>query len=289
MHAAAIALFSAALAAEPVAGPVQQAIQGKLARMAVEVVPGSIERATGPDSAPYRFFTYRDAQAGKVRGVAVSEAGEVSIANDPPSLGRFFAASKFFDRHGPADALEVYRILAQTEPVLDLDAIQRLPEEEKRAVYPARREAREGGTRVTGFVSQGEEIFRVQLDVTPARADIELKALGELLGRDEIDEAVRSLKSLDEILRAASAFELAEKKDPRAFAALVAALEDRSPNVRATVAQALARQVSLEPSRRAVAAAALQKALLREQDPMAKAALAEAAGSLAPAKPAKGK
>ena len=106
------------------------------------------------------------------------------------------------------------RLLAQAAPILDLQAIQALPEEEKQAVFPARLEEREGGgARVSGFVRQGEEVFRVRLDVTAARAEVELKPMGELLGRDEIDEAVLALRSPDEIVRAAAALELAEKKE----------------------------------------------------------------------------
>lgn len=280
------AVFCAAVPAEgPVAAPVQQAVEARLARLAIEMVPGSLERATGPDCSPYRFFTYQDARAAQTRGVAVSDAGEVAVAGDPESLGRFFAASRFFERHGPADALEAWRLLAQAAPVLDLAAIQALAEDEKKAVFPARREEREGGARVTGFVRQGEEIFRVQLDVTPAKAVVELKALGELLGRDEIDEAVRALKSADEIVRAAAAFELAGKRDPRAFDALVAALSDRSSNVRSTVADALQRQAKLDESRRAAAYAACQKALAKEEDAATKEALTAAVADLKPAEP----
>ena len=42
-----------------------------------------------------------------------------------------------------------------------------------------------------------------------ARAEVELKPMGELLGRDEIDEAVLALRSPDEIVRAAAALERA--------------------------------------------------------------------------------
>ncbi|HEY3446434.1 MAG TPA: HEAT repeat domain-containing protein [Myxococcales bacterium] len=283
-----LAVLSAASPSEgPVSPAVQQAVETRLARLAVEMVPGSLERAPGPDSSPYRFFTYQDARAAQRRGVAVSDAGEVAVAGDPESLGRFFAGSKFFARHGPADALEVWRLLAQAAPLLDLAAIQALPEDEKKAVYPVRREEREGGVRVTGFVRQGEEIFRVQLEAMPGRAEVQLKALGELLGRDEIDEAARALHSADEIVRAAAAFELAEKKAPRAFEALVAALEDRSSNVRATVADSLLRQVKLDESRKAAAHAALQKALAREEDPAAKEALTQAVAASAPPAPEK--
>ncbi|MGC4116324.1 MAG: HEAT repeat domain-containing protein [Myxococcales bacterium] len=284
-----LAAAGAAPAEGPVAAPVQQAVEAKLARLAVEMVPGSLERAAGPDSSPYRFFTFKDARAQQTRGVAVSDSGEVAVAGDPESFGRFFAASKFFDRHGPADALEVWRILNQAAPILDLAAIQALPEDEKKAVFPARREekAAGAGAQVSGFVRQGEEIFRVQLDVSPTRAEVKLKALSELLGRDEVDEAIRALRSPDEIVRAAAAFELAEKKAPKAFEALVGALEDRSGNVRTTVVDALQRQVKLDESHRAAAYSACQKALVKEEDPATKEVLAAAVAAWKPAEPDK--
>ena len=284
-----LALCLAVLAATPdgpVAPAVQQAVEARLARLAVEMVPGSLERAAGPECPPYRLFTYRDARAAQARGVAVSDAGEVAVSGDPASLGRFFADTRFFERHGPADALEIWRVLAQAAPLLDLAAIQALPEEDKKSVFPARREEREGGARVTGFVRQGEELFRVRLDVASGRAEVEMKPLAELQGHDEIDQAVRALRSADEIVRAAAAFELAGKQDPRAFAAVAGALEDRSANVRATVVAALVRQVAMDAARKPDAFAAVQKALAKEQDPAAKDALTEAAAALAPPKPA---
>ena len=282
MQLAMLMLCGLSLTAEPVSDAVQSAIEARLARAAVEPVHGSIERASGPDCAPYRFFTYRDTQAGKVRGVAVSDSGELALADDPVSLGRFFEQTKFFERHGPTDALEIWRVLTQGPAILDAPAIARLPEDERAAVFPARREEREGGARVVGFVRQGEETFRVQLDVTASRAEVTLRTLGEVLGRDEIDQATRALRSADEVVRAAAVFELAEKKDARAFQAVLGALQDRSGNVRGTVAQALKRQVELDAARKPEVVAALKKVLAREPDEVARAQLSEVLEALEP-------
>jgi hypothetical protein len=275
-------LALAVVAAEPVPDAVQRAVEARLARLAVEMAPGSLERAEGPACPPYRLFLFQSVRAAQKRGVAVADDGDIAISDDAGSLARFFAVTKFFERHGPQDALEVWRLLAQAGPVLDAAAVEKLPKEERAAAFAPRREDVEGGVRVVGFIQQGEEIFRVQLDLAHGKADVSLKSLGEAMGKDEIDEAIRALRSSDEIVRAAAAFELGEKKDARAFQALCAALEDRSANVRGTCAQALVRQVALDAAHRKDAAAALGKAQAREQDASARESLKAALQALGP-------
>jgi len=278
----ALALLALAVAAEPVPDAVQRAVESRLARLAVEMAPGSLERAEGPACPPYRFFLFQSVRAAQKRGVAVADDGEIAVSGDAGSLARFFAATRFFERHGPQDALEVWRLLNQAGPVLDAAAVERLPKEERAAAFAPRREDVEGGLRVTGFIQQGEEIFRVQFDLAHGKADVSLKSLGETMGRDETDEAIRALRSSDEILRAAAAFELGEKKDARAFQALCTALEDRSANVRGTCAQGLVRQVALDAARRKDAVAALTRAQAREQDASARESIKAALQALGP-------
>ena len=282
MNSLALAILSVTLAADPVSDAVQHAVEARLARLAVEMAPGSLERAEGPLCPPYRFFLFRNVRANQLRGVAVSEEGEVAIGSDAASLGRFFERTKFFASHGPAEALEVWRLLEQAGPVLDLKALERLPADEQAATFAPRSEPIKDGTRVIGFLRQGEEVFKAQLDVAAGRAEMTLTSLSDAMGKDEIDQAIRALKSGDPIIRAAAVFELSTKKDARAFAALLAALEDRAAEVRGTTAQALESRSGLDEKQKAQVIAALKKALSREQDAVAKEALAASLKKLEP-------
>jgi hypothetical protein len=282
MNTLALAILSLTLAADPVPDAVQRAVEARLARLAVEMAPGSLERAEGPACPPYRFFLFVNTRANQVRGVAVSDDGEVAVGSDAASLGRFFDRARFFERHGPADALGVWRLLEQAGPVLDLAALEKLPADERAATFLPRQEPIPGGTRVVGFLRQGEEVFKAQLDVAAGRAEMTLASLAEAMGKDEVDQAVRALRSLAPIIRAAAVFELSTKPDARALQALVSALEDRSAEVRGTTAQALDSRAVLDAAQRSQVIAALKKALAREQDAGAKAALAASLQRLEP-------
>ncbi len=276
------------LASSPVSPADQRAVEARLAKGAREMTPASLELGDSPDCAPYHFLVFRDAHSGERSGAAV--AGEdVVLANDPEGLARFFVRTRFFEGRGAREALEVWRALAQVGKILGTEELSAVPEDERKVVHLPKLEPTASGRRVIGFLKQGEQVYRLALEISAERVESRLTTLGELMGRDEVAEAARALQSKDEIVRAAAALELGGSDDKRAIAGLMAALGDESEEVRAVAAESLGRVIRRAPSHKNSVRPALEKARIKEKSERARKSIEEAlAGEKGPGPSPKG-
>jgi hypothetical protein len=281
-------VVAAALAAAPAGSPDLRALEKRLARSAREMVPGSLEAAASPEVAPYHLVVFLDAQTSRPSGAAI-DGDDVVLSSDPEGLARLLQRTHLIDRRGGADALELWRHLEQVGAVLGEADLAGLPEDERRIAHAPKLERRGTLTRALGFLRQGEQVYGLALELDGSRARATLTPIGELLGRDDLAEAVRALESREEIVRATAALELGGSSDVRAAEGLVTALSDASEEVRAAAAEGLQRQGRREPALAKRVEAALRKAHLQEKSPRAKAAMEQALTALkaAPARPGK--
>ena len=267
MSAAALALLLAgALTGLPASAPESKAVERQLARRAAEMVPGSLEPLASPRLPPYRFFLFKE-PSGQFKGAAVDGA-EVALSDDAKSLARLFEATHFFEKRGADEALAIWTTLSQIGTVLGEADVAQVPAEDRSVVHPPKLEKAPGAMVVTGFIREAQEIYRVRLEIKATRVETEVKTLGELLKRDDVDEAARMLaRGEDEVGRMAAASELGSVKEPRAFEALLKALGDSSPGVRQAATEALRRQCSETPKLKERTRGALQVARAGEKEP----------------------